>query len=283
MPLVTNKEVLDAANDGGYAVGAFNINNMEIAQSIVTTASEMNAPVILAASQGAISYAGIEYLEAIVKVAASKTDTPVTLHLDHGTDFNVILQCIQHGFTSVMIDGSHLPFEENIALTKRVVEVAHPCGVSVEAELGRLVGVEDNISVEEKDAVFTHPDEAVQFVEETNVDSLAVAIGSAHGIYKGEPNLDFERLEKIDNKVDIPLVLHGASGIPEESIIKAVKLGINKINIDTELRLAFRDAVRKVVTETDAYDPRKICGPARDAMKEIVKYKIGIFGSEGKA
>lgn len=283
MPLVTNKEVLDAANDGGYAVGAFNINNMEIAQSIVTTASEMNAPVILAASQGAISYAGIEYLEAIVKVAASKTDTPVTLHLDHGTDFNVILQCIRHGFTSVMIDGSHLPFEENIALTKRVVEVAHPCGVSVEAELGRLVGVEDNISVEEKDAVFTHPDEAVQFVEETNVDSLAVAIGSAHGIYKGEPNLDFERLEKIDNKVDIPLVLHGASGIPEESIIKAVKLGINKINIDTELRLAFRDAVRKVVTETDAYDPRKICGPARDAMKEIVKYKIGIFGSEGKA
>ncbi len=236
MPLVTNKEVLDAANEGGYAVGAFNINNMEIAQSIVTTASEMNAPVILAASQGAISYAGIEYLEAIVKVAASKTDTPVTLHLDHGTDFNVILQCIQHGFTSVMIDGSHLPFEENIALTKRVVEVAHPCGVSVEAELGRLVGVEDNISVDEKDAVFTRPDEAVQFVEETDVDSLAVAIGSAHGIYKGEPKLDFERLEKIDNKVDIPLVLHGASGIPEESIVKAVKLGINKINIDTEIR-----------------------------------------------
>ncbi len=283
MPLVTNKEVLDAANEGGYAVGAFNINNMEIAQSIVTTASEMNAPVILAASQGAISYAGIEYLEAIVKVAASKTDTPVTLHLDHGTDFNVILQCIRHGFTSVMIDGSHLPFEENIAITKRVVEVAHPCGVSVEAELGRLVGVEDNISVNERDAVFTRPDEAVQFVEETDVDSLAVAIGSAHGIYKGEPKLDFDRLEKIDNKVDIPLVLHGASGIPEESIIKAVKLGINKINIDTELRLAFRDAVRKVVTESDAYDPRKICGPARDAMKKIVKYKIGIFGSEGKA
>ncbi|MDO9516954.1 MAG: class II fructose-1,6-bisphosphate aldolase [Methanosarcinaceae archaeon] len=283
MPLVTNKEVLDAANDGGYAVGAFNINNMEIVQSIVTTASEMNAPVILAASQGAISYAGIEYLEAIAKIAASKTNTPVTLHLDHGTDFNVILQCIRHGFTSVMIDGSHLPFEENIALTKRVVEVAHPCGVSVEAELGRLVGVEDNISVDEKDAIFTHPDEAVQFVEETDVDALAVAIGSAHGIYKGDPNLDFDRLEKIDKKVDIPLVLHGASGIPEESIKKAVKLGINKINIDTELRLAFRDAVRKVVTETDAYDPRKICGPARDAMKEIVKYKIGIFGSEGKA
>ncbi|MBW6471115.1 MAG: class II fructose-1,6-bisphosphate aldolase [Methanosarcinaceae archaeon] len=283
MPLVTNKEVLDAANDGGYAVGAFNINNMEIVQSIVTTASEMNAPVILAASQGAISYAGIEYLEAIVKVAASKTNTPVTLHLDHGTDFNVILQCIRHGFTSVMIDGSHLPFKENIALTKRVVEVAHPCGVSVEAELGRLGGVEDNISVDEKDAIFTHPDEAAQFVEETDVDSLAVAIGSAHGIYKGEPKLDFERLEKIDKKVDIPLVLHGASGIPEKSIKKAVKLGINKINIDTELRLAFRDAVRKVVTETDAYDPRKICGPARDAMKEIVKYKIGIFGSGGKA
>ncbi len=283
MPLVTNKEVLDAANEDGYAVGAFNINNMEIVQAIVTTASEMNAPVILAASQGAISYAGIEYLEAIAKTAASKTDTPVTLHLDHGTDFNIILQCIRHGFTSVMIDGSHLPFEENIAITKRVVDVAHPCGVSVEAELGRLVGVEDNISVDEKDSVFTHPDEAARFVEATDVDSLAVAIGSAHGIYKGEPKLDFERLEKIDNKVDIPLVLHGASGIPEDSIIKAVKLGINKINIDTELRLAFRDAVRKVVNESDVYDPRKICGPARDAIKEVVKYKIGIFGSEGKA
>ncbi|HJH31781.1 MAG TPA: class II fructose-1,6-bisphosphate aldolase [Methanosarcinaceae archaeon] len=283
MPLVTNKEVLDAANEGGYAVGAFNINNMEIAQAIVTTASEMNAPVILAASQGAISYAGIEYLEAIAKIAASKTNTPVTLHLDHGTDFNVILQCIRHGFTSVMIDGSHLPFEENIAITKKVVDVAHPCGISVEAELGRLVGIEDNISVDEKDAVFTRPDEAVRFVEETDVDSLAVAIGSAHGIYKGEPKLDFERLEKIDNKVDIPLVLHGASGIPEDSIVKAVKLGINKINIDTELRLAFRDAVRKVVSGSDVYDPRKICGPARDAIKEVVKYKIGIFGSEGKA
>ncbi|MGP8321157.1 MAG: class II fructose-1,6-bisphosphate aldolase [Methanosarcinaceae archaeon] len=283
MPLVTNKEVLDAANEDGYAVGAFNINNMEIAQAIVTTASEMNAPVILAASQGAISYAGIEYLEAIAKIAASKTDTPVTLHLDHGTDFDVILQCIRHGFTSIMIDGSHLPFEENVAITKRVVDVAHPCGISVEAELGRLVGVEDNISVDEKDSVFTHPDEAVRFVEATDVDSLAVAIGSAHGIYKGEPKLDFGRLEKIDNKIDIPLVLHGASGIPEDSIIKAVKLGINKINIDTELRLAFRDAVREVVTKSDVYDPRKICGPARDAIKEVVRYKIGIFGSEGKA
>jgi fructose-bisphosphate aldolase class II len=283
MVLVTNKEVLDAANEGGYAVGAFNINNMEITQAIVSTASEMNAPVILAASQGAIEYAGIEYLEVIAKTAAASTDVPVTLHLDHGTDFNVILQCIRHGFTSVMIDGSKLPFEENVALTKKVVDVAHPCGLSVEAELGRLVGVEDQISVSEKEAVFTDPDEAVRFVEETDVDSLAVAIGSAHGIYKGEPKLDFERLEKIDKKVDIPLVLHGASGIPEDSVIRAVKLGINKINIDTELRLAFRGAVRKVVTESDVYDPRKICGPARDAIKEVVRYKIVIFGSENKA
>jgi fructose-bisphosphate aldolase class II len=283
MVLVTNKEVLDAANDDGYAVGAFNINNMEIAQAIVSTASEMNAPVILAASQGAIEYAGIEFLEAIAKTAAANTDVPVTLHLDHGTDFNVILQCIRHGFTSVMIDGSKLPFEENIALTKKVVDVAHPCGLSVEAELGRLVGVEDQISVSERDAVFTNPDEAVQFVEETGVDALAVAIGSAHGIYKGEPKLDFERLEVINKKIDIPLVLHGASGIPEDSIVRAVELGINKINIDTELRLAFRDAVRKVVTESDVYDPRKICGPARDAIKEVVRYKISIFGSENKA
>ena len=283
MVLVTNKEVLDAANDGGYAVGAFNINNMEISQAIVSTASEMNAPVILAASQGAIEYAGIEYIEALAKTAAASTDVPVTLHLDHGTDFNVILQCIRHGFTSVMIDGSKLPFEENVAITKKVVNVAHPCGLSVEAELGRLVGVEDQISVSERDAVFTDSEEAVQFVEETEVDSLAIAIGSAHGIYKGEPKLDFERLEKIDKKVDIPLVLHGASGIPEDSIVRAVKLGINKINIDTELRLTFRDAVRKVVTESDVYDPRKICGPARDAIKEVVRYKIGIFGSENKA
>lgn len=274
---------MDAAQNENYAVGAFNINNMEIAQAIVSTAYELNSPVILAVSQGAIKYAGIEYLSSIAKTAASINKIPISLHLDHGTDFKVILQCIRHGFSSVMIDGSHLPFDENVALTKKVVGVAHPCGVSVEAELGRLVGIEDQISVEEKDAVFTNPDEANLFVEKTNVDSLAIAIGSAHGIYKGEPKLDFDRLKAINEKVKIPLVLHGASGIPDESILKSVKLGINKINIDTELRLAFRDGVKKIVTESDVYDPRKICGAARDAMKNIVKYKIQIFGSENKA
>ncbi|NKQ39595.1 MAG: class II fructose-1,6-bisphosphate aldolase [Methanosarcinales archaeon] len=283
IPFVTNKELLDAAQNENYAVGAFNINNMEIAQAIVSTAYELNSPVILAVSQGAIKYAGIEYLSSIAKTAASINKIPISLHLDHGTDFKVILQCIRHGFSSVMIDGSHLPFDENVALTKKVVGVAHPCGVSVEAELGRLVGIEDQISVEEKDAVFTNPDEANLFVEKTNVDSLAIAIGSAHGIYKGEPKLDFDRLKAINEKVKIPLVLHGASGIPDESILKSVKLGINKINIDTELRLAFRDGVKKIVTESDVYDPRKICGAARDAMKNIVKYKIQIFGSENKA
>lgn len=281
---VTGKYVLDRANKGNYAVGAFNINNMEILQSIIAAAEEKQAPVILQTSEGAIKYAGIEYIAAMVKVAAEKASVPVVLHLDHGTTYDTIMKCIKYGWTSVMIDGSHLPLDENIAATKDIIKVAHACGVSVEAELGRLGGIEDNINVDEKDARFTSPDEAVKFVAETGVDSLAIAIGTAHGKYKGVPKLDFERLQTIKALIpDTPIVLHGASGIPEEDIIKSTKLGVNKINIDTDIRLAFTDAIREFVATSDAFDPRKVMAPAKEAMKKVVMGKIEMFGSTGKA
>lgn len=281
---VTGKYVLDKANKGNYAVGAFNINNMEILQSIIAAAEEKQAPVILQTSEGAIKYAGIEYIAAMVKVAAEKASVPVVLHLDHGTTYDTIMKCIKYGWTSVMIDGSHLPLDENIAATKDIIKVAHACGVSVEAELGRLGGIEDNINVDEKDARFTSPDEAVKFVAETGVDSLAIAIGTAHGKYKGVPKLDFERLQTIKALIpDTPIVLHGASGIPEEDIIKSTKLGVNKINIDTDIRLAFTDAIREFVATSDAFDPRKVMAPAKEAMKKVVMGKIEMFGSTGKA
>ncbi len=281
---VTGKYVLDRANKGNYAVGAFNINNMEILQSIVAAAEEKQAPVILQTSEGAIKYAGIEYIAAMVKVAAEKASVPVVLHLDHGTTYDTIMKCIKYGWTSVMIDGSHLPLDENIATTKEIIKVAHACGVSVEAELGRLGGIEDNINVDEKDARYTSPDEAVKFVSETGVDSLAIAIGTAHGKYKGVPKLDFERLQTIKALIpDTPIVLHGASGIPEEDIIKSTKLGVNKINIDTDIRLAFTDAIREFVATSDAFDPRKVMAPAKEAMKAVVMGKIEMFGSTGKA
>lgn len=281
---VTGKYVLDRANKGNYAVGAFNINNMEILQSVIAAAEEKQAPVILQTSEGAIKYAGIEYLSAMVKVAAEKASVPVVLHLDHGTTYETIMKCIRYGWTSVMIDGSHLPLEENIAATKEIIKVAHACGVSVEAELGRLGGIEDNINVDEKDARFTSPDEAVKFVAETGVDSLAIAIGTAHGKYKGVPKLDFERLQTIKALIpETPIVLHGASGIPEEDIVKSTKLGVNKINIDTDIRLAFTDAIRGFLNTSDAFDPRKVMAPAKEAMKAVVMGKIEMFGSTGKA
>jgi fructose-bisphosphate aldolase class II len=305
--LVTGKEILDKANAEGYAVGAFNINNMEILQAIMSAAEEENSPVMIAVSEGAIKYAGIEYITAMVKTAANKTNIPIALHLDHGKDFKVILQCIQHGFTSLMIDASRLPLEKNIEETKRVVEVAHPCGISVEAELGRLQGIEDNVSVVERDAVLVNPKEAQFFVEETKVDFLAPAIGTSHGAFKfkGEPKLDFERLKETKRLIGIPLVLHGASnvpkdvfekatkfgakiagakGVPIEQIKESISLGINKVNVDTDLRLALTAAIREVfVTSPEQFDPRKILGPARDAMKQVVKERIKILGSANKA
>ncbi|HPT83716.1 MAG TPA: class II fructose-1,6-bisphosphate aldolase [Limnochordia bacterium] len=280
--LVSGKELFQAAKQGGYAVGAFNVNNMEIIQAIIEAAEEENSPVFLQASQGGLKYAGIEYIASLAKTAAEKAKVPVALNLDHGTSFAQVALCIRHGFSAVMIDGSQLPFEENIAITQKVVDMARPCGVSVEAELGKIGGVEDDISVSH--AVFTDPDEAAEFVERTQVDALAVAIGTAHGVYKGEPKLDFERLEKIRNATNIPLVLHGASGVPAEAIRKAVPLGICKINIDTELRQAFTKAVHEVVhNKPEEFDPRKLLGPAREAMKEVVKAKMRLFGSAGRA
>lgn len=282
--LATAKEVLDKANHGHYAVGAFNVNNMEILQAVIAAAEELQAPVMVQTSEGAIKYAGIDYLSNMVRLAAQKASVPVVLHLDHGTTYETIIGCIRNGWTSVMFDGSHLPLDENIRQTNEIIKIAHAVGVSVEAELGRLGGIEDNISVDEKDARLTSPDEAVKFVKETGVDSLAIAIGTAHGKYKGEPKLDFDRLATIKGLLpDTPIVLHGASGVPLDSLEKATREGVNKINIDTDIRVAFTDAIREIVTTTDIFDPRKICGPARDAMKAVVMGKIKIFGSAGKA
>jgi fructose-bisphosphate aldolase class II len=304
--LLTNKEILASAMAGKYAVGAFNIHNLESLLAVVTAAQEENSPVIVAVTPSAIKYAGLAYLVKIVKAAAENVSVPMSLHLDHGRDIEIVLKCLDAGFTSVMIDGSHLEYDENVEVTRKVVDVAHPKGVSVEAELGRLAGVEE-ASVEEKEAILTDPEAAKEFVEHTDVDALAVAIGTSHGAYKfkGEPKLDFKRLKEIKEKVKIPLVLHGASsvppwiiekatrygaqltgakGIPEESIKQAIELGITKINIDTDLRLAFTATVREVLaTAPSQFDPRKILGPAREAMKEVVKGKMRLFGSAGKA
>ncbi len=282
--LLTLKEILGEAQKGKYAVGAFNTNNMEIVQAIMESAEEEKSPVILQASQGALKYAGIEFIVAMVKTAVQKSSVPVALHLDHGTSFEQTMLCIRHGFSSVMYDGSKLPLEENIALTGKVVEVARAVGVSVEGELGRIGGTEDEISVDERDALFTNPEEALTFVEKTGVHALAIAIGTAHGPYKGEPKLDFDRLKIIREKVDIPLVLHGASGVPDESIRRAVELGISKINIDTDIRQAFARAVNKVLKENpEEFDPRKLLGPAKVEMKEIIKNKMRLFNCSGKA
>lgn len=285
MPLVTLKEVLAEAEKGCYAVGAFNANNMEIVQAIIEAAEEEKAPVILQASQGALKYAGIEYITAMVKVAAERTTVPVVLHLDHGTGFEQLMQCIRNGFTSIMVDGSAYSLEENIAVTKKVKEIADAVGVSVEAEIGRIGGTEDHIFVSEREAFFTDPQEAKRFVDETGVEALAVAIGTAHGQYKGEPKLDFARLEKIKGLIpNTPIVLHGSSGVPDESIRRAIELGVRKVNIDTNLREAFVAGMREVIeSNPKEIDPRKILKPAKEKMKAVVKEKIRLFGSAGKA
>ena len=282
-----------------HAVGAFNVNNMEIIQGIVDAAKEEQAPIILQVSAGARKYARPAYLMKLVEAAMEDTGLDICLHLDHGEDFEVCKKCIDDGFTSVMIDGSKYPFEENIALTKKVVDYAHAHGVVVEAELGKLAGVEDNIKVDAKAATYTDPQEAKEFVERTGVDSLAIAIGTSHGAYKfkGDPQLDFERLKEIHALIpDTPLVLHGAStvipefvdkcnqyggeipgakGVPEEMITEAAKYGICKVNVDTDLRLAMTAEVRKYIQENPSdFDPRKYLGPGRDAIKSMVQHKV---------
>lgn len=299
MPLVTSKEMFKKAYDGQYAVGAFNVNNMEIIQGIVDAAKEEQAPLILQVSAGARKYAKHVYLIKLVEAALEDSGLPICLHLDHGEDFEICKACVDGGFTSVMIDGSKYPFEENIALTKKVVEYAHERGVVVEAELGRLAGVEDAIKVSGREATYTDPDQAVEFVQRTGVDSLAIAIGTSHGAYKfkGDPQLDFERLEKITKLLpDYPLVLHGAStvlpefvrkcnefggeikgaqGVPEDMLLRAGKLGVCKINIDTDLRLAMTASIREhLTTHPSDFDPRQYLKPAREAIKNMVKHKI---------
>ncbi|MEN6386746.1 MAG: class II fructose-1,6-bisphosphate aldolase [Phycisphaerales bacterium] len=299
MSLVTSKEMFKKAYQNQYAVGAFNVNNMEIIQGIVDAAKEEQAPLILQVSAGARKYAKHVYLIKLVEAALEDSGLPICLHLDHGEDFEICKSCVDGGFTSVMFDGSKHPFEENIAITKKVVEYAHAHGVVAEAELGRLAGVEDALKVNTKDATYTDPDQAVEFVERTGVDSLAIAIGTSHGAYKfkGEPSLDFARLEKITNMLpNYPLVLHGAStvlpefvekcnkyggqingaqGVPEEMLLRAGKLGVCKINIDTDLRLAMTASIREhFITNPSDFDPRQYLKPARDAIKNMVKHKI---------
>ncbi len=297
----------DAYADG-YAIGAFNVNNMEIIQGIVDAAKEEKSPLILQVSAGARKYASPIYLRKLVEAAVEDSGLNIVLHLDHGEDFEICKMCIDDGFTSVMIDGSKHPFEENIALTKKVVEYAHAKGVVVEAELGKLAGIEDDVNVSEKDAAFTDPDQAAEFVERTGVDSLAIAIGTRHGAYKfkGEPRLDFQRLETITKLLpNTPLVLHGAStvlpefvelcnkyggnipgaqGVPEDMIRQAAQLGVCKVNIDTDLRLAMTAAIRKVFMESPSeFDPRKYLGPGRTAIKEMVQHKIrNVLGSSNR-
>lgn len=281
MPLLSGDVLLRKAKEERFGIGAFNFNNLEFLQAILDAAVEMGSPVILQVSEGGMKYMGLSFLEGIIKSVLYRVEIPVAIHLDHGSSLDAVLYAIRVGFTSVMIDASDRPFEENVRITREVVRVAHSVGVSVEAELGRVGGTEEHIKVSDKEELFTDPDEAARFVELTNVDSLAVAIGTAHGVYKGEPKLDFDRLYDIKRKVDIPLVLHGASGVPIEDIKKAISLGICKINIDTDLRLAFRNKLEEMISlKKGEIDPRKFLGPARDAVKEVVKEKIRAFGSE---
>jgi len=307
MPKISTKPMFEKAYGGGYAIGAFNVNNMEIIQGIVEAAEEEKSPIILQISKGARQYARHEYLMKLIEAALQISDLPIAVHLDHGDSFELCKSCIDGGFTSVMIDGSHLPFNENIALVKKVVDYAHPRGVPVEAELGRLAGVEEHVSVSDLDAIYTNPREAKEYVERTGCDSLAVAIGTSHGAYKfkSEPKLDFERLKQIEEALPgFPLVLHGASsvledfvdmcnkyggklpgakGVPEDMIKRAVQGAVCKVNIDTDLRLAMTASIRKAFAEDPAnFDPRKYLTPAREAIKQMVKHKLRVLGVNGK-
>ena len=284
MALVPLKDLLADAELGRYAVGAFNCNNMEIIQAIITAATIEKSPVIIQASQGALKYAGLEYISMLTKLAAELAPVPVALHLDHGTSFEQAVKCIHAGFTGVMVDGSRYPLEENIALVNRVLSVARPCGVSVEGELGKITGTEDDIYVSAKEALYTDPDEACYFVEKTDLDALAIAIGTAHGQYKGEPKLDMDRLSEIDRRIDVPIVLHGSSGVPDDTLREAIAHGVRKINIDTNIREHFMAAAKAALAEDPGMlDPRKMLAPAREAAIEIIREKIRVFGSNGRA
>ncbi|MGC9359116.1 MAG: class II fructose-bisphosphate aldolase [Anaerolineae bacterium] len=284
MPLVTSKEMLQVAVEGHYAVGAFNANNMEQIQGIVNAAVAEEAPVILQVSQGAIRYAGLEFAAAMVKTAAEMADVPVVLHLDHGTDFSQNVRCLRAGFTSLMFDGSALPFEENVAITARVAEIAHIVGIPVEAELGKVLKSTDNVSEQDVLDAMTKPEQAREFVERTKCDSLAVAVGSVHAMRSQAAELNLDRIRAIREQVDIPFVLHGSSGVREESALEAIPYGIAKINVATLLNQAFTTGIKRGLAELpDNVDPRKILVHSRDEVMEAVRHKIQIFGASGQA
>ncbi|NLV91952.1 MAG: class II fructose-bisphosphate aldolase [Firmicutes bacterium] len=283
MPLVTVKELL-TPQPQGWAIGAFNVHNLEDVQAVVWAAEALKAPVILQASQSALTHADPAYISGIVHAAAKLTDLPIALQLDHGRSYALALDCMRKGFTSVMIDGSALPYEENVALTRRVVEAARHYGVSVEGELGIVGGKEDDISVREDQAVLTDPEQARDFIERTGIDIFAPAIGTAHGLYKGTPRIDFDRLQAIRSQVDVPLVLHGGSDLPESVIKRVIALGVTKINVGTDLKYAITDGIKEFIkANPEEFEPRKVFGAARAKGQQLVTEKIKLFGSEGKA
>lgn len=281
MPLVTSKQMLLDAQTGGYAVGAFNAENMEMVQAIVAAAEELQAPVMIQTTPSTVKYASLDLYLANVAAAARNAKVPVAIHLDHGSSFELAMQALRSGYTSIMIDGSHDAFEDNIALTKRVVDACAPSDVPVEAELGKVGGKEDDL--DGGDGGYTDPQEAKEFVERTGITSLAVAIGTAHGVYSGVPKLDLDRLTEIRAVVSIPLVLHGASGLSDEAVSESIKRGICKVNFATELRIAYSGAVKKVLADDpEVFDPKKYGAAGRAAVTQLVKDRIKVCGSDGK-
>ena len=283
MPLVTTKQILLDAQKGGYAVGAFNVENMEMVQAVLAAAQELHAPVILQTTPSTVKYAGLDYFYANAKVAAQRADIPAAIHLDHGSSFELAMQALRTGYTSIMIDGSHGTLEDNIAVSRAVVDACHPSGIPVEAELGKVGGKEDDLDGGDENP-YTDPQQAKEFVKATGVDFLAVAIGTAHGVYKGVPKLDVERLSEIRNVVDIPLVLHGTSGVPDEAVRECIRRGICKVNFATDLRIAFTKGVNQVLGEKpDTIDPKKYNAQGREEVKRYVMDKIRVCGCAGKA
>ncbi|MED1799891.1 class II fructose-1,6-bisphosphate aldolase [Brevibacillus porteri] len=284
MALVSSTQMLRTAREQGYCVGAFNVHTMEMLQAVVEAACEANAPLILQTTVGTVRHLGPEYIAAIARVASEEARVPIALHLDHCHEEELIVRCIEAGYTSVMIDASMHPFAENAEMTRRVVELARERGVNVEAELGKVGGVEDDLVVDDADAALADPIECERFIELTGVDTLAPAIGTAHGIYKGEPRIDFARIEEIARRVSVPLVLHGGSGIPEEQVKRAVQLGMAKMNVATELRIAFSQAIKGVFDDNpQENDPRTYMKQAKQAVKEVALAKMEMCGCIGKA
>lgn len=282
MPLVTTEKMLLDAREGGYAVGAFNVENMEMVMAVAAAAQELHAPVIMQTTPSTVKYADLAYFYANAKAAAGKASVPIAIHLDHGSSFELAMQALRSGYTSIMIDGSHSPFEENIEVTKRVADACAPSKIPVEAELGKVGGKEDDL--DGGAGGYTDPSEAKEFVEKTGISSLAVAIGTAHGVYSGVPKLDLDRLAEIRSIVSIPLVLHGASGLSEEAVKESIKRGICKVNFATELRIAFSDGVKSLLLEEPStIDPKKYLAVARENVKQLVMNRIKMCGSDGKA